>query len=208
MTNHLVEGRPLPDHVAGHLALELCNTKALWGLPSEREYLTDFIALALWAREHEVLSARESADARGAGLTERQRRRALRQTCDLRRAVFVAGTSGGPQREEALETIRGFVVRAAGRSAYRPEDGALALAVPFGPTAIVDRLALAAHDLLVRFGPDAVGLCASAACGWVFLDASHRRRWCSMAICGNRAKARRFADRRRQYDPAGAESQG
>jgi predicted RNA-binding Zn ribbon-like protein len=31
----------------------------------------------------------------------------------------------------------------------------------------------------------------------VFLDPSHRRRWCIMAVCGNRAKARRYADRRR-----------
>ncbi|MGH8861125.1 MAG: CGNR zinc finger domain-containing protein, partial [Jatrophihabitantaceae bacterium] len=36
----------------------------------------------------------------------------------------------------------------------------------------------------------------SEACGWVFLDQSHRRRWCVMAVCGNRAKAARFRRRR------------
>ncbi|WP_443691321.1 CGNR zinc finger domain-containing protein [Pseudomonas sp.] len=30
-------------------------------------------------------------------------------------------------------------------------------------------------------------------CTWLFIDTSknHRRRWCSMATCGNRAKAQR-----------------
>ncbi|HEY3607042.1 MAG TPA: CGNR zinc finger domain-containing protein [Pseudonocardiaceae bacterium] len=39
--------------------------------------------------------------------------------------------------------------------------------------------------------------CAEDSCGWVFWDTSknHSRRWCSMRICGNRAKARRYAAR-------------
>ena len=35
------------------------------------------------------------------------------------------------------------------------------------------------------------------ACGWVFLDPSHRRHWCVMAVCGNRAKVKRDAQCRR-----------
>jgi predicted RNA-binding Zn ribbon-like protein len=39
--------------------------------------------------------------------------------------------------------------------------------------------------------------CAEDSCGWVFWDTSknHSRRWCSMRVCGNRAKARRYAAR-------------
>lgn len=31
-------------------------------------------------------------------------------------------------------------------------------------------------------------------CGWLFLDSTRNasRRWCDMAACGNRAKAKRF----------------
>lgn len=41
--------------------------------------------------------------------------------------------------------------------------------------------------------------CPAADCAWVFWDSSKNasRRWCSMRICGNRAKARAFADRHR-----------
>src|ERR1700737_1279449 len=37
-------------------------------------------------------------------------------------------------------------------------------------------------------------LCSSQACRWAFYDRSknHSSRWCTMASCGNRAKARRF----------------
>ena len=39
--------------------------------------------------------------------------------------------------------------------------------------------------------------CGADNCRWLFLDTSknHTRRWCSMSVCGNRAKARRFQAR-------------
>src|ERR1700730_14308975 len=40
-------------------------------------------------------------------------------------------------------------------------------------------------------------LCGSQSCRWVFFDRSknHSSRWCTMASCGNREKARRFRSR-------------
>jgi predicted RNA-binding Zn ribbon-like protein len=41
--------------------------------------------------------------------------------------------------------------------------------------------------------------CASDTCGWLFVDATknHRRQWCSMTACGNRARVRRHRQRQR-----------
>ena len=41
--------------------------------------------------------------------------------------------------------------------------------------------------------------CASETCSWLFLDKTknHRRRWCDMKSCGNRAKARRYYQRQK-----------
>jgi len=197
VTNHLVEGRLLPDHVAGHVALEFCNTKALWGLPTEREYLLDFTVLALWAREHGVLTSAETRSVRGDTLSDGERASALRQAREFRAALFTSVTNTGARRMAALDEVQRFVARAASRARYVDTPGGVSLRAPVGATVIVDRVALATHRLLEEYGPDAVGLCASDACGWVFLDPSHRRRWCTMAICGNRAKARRFAERQR-----------
>ncbi|MFS0674891.1 CGNR zinc finger domain-containing protein [Ornithinibacillus sp. 179-J 7C1 HS] len=52
-----------------------------------------------------------------------------------------------------------------------------------------------AVDLLVSKNDlGRVKQCEGDACGWLFFDTSRNRsrRWCSMADCGNRAKARRF----------------
>ena len=40
-------------------------------------------------------------------------------------------------------------------------------------------------------------LCGSTTCRWAFFDMSrnHSSRWCTMASCGNRQKARRFRER-------------
>lgn len=54
-----------------------------------------------------------------------------------------------------------------------------------------------AADVLV--GPDSVRVreCANHGCLWLFLDDSKNgsRRWCSMQMCGNRAKAQRHYQR-------------
>ncbi|MBC6460914.1 CGNR zinc finger domain-containing protein [Actinomadura sp. HBU206391] len=41
--------------------------------------------------------------------------------------------------------------------------------------------------------------CPDHTCGWVFWDAtrSRTRRWCTMRVCGNRAKTRAYSERRR-----------
>jgi predicted RNA-binding Zn ribbon-like protein len=39
--------------------------------------------------------------------------------------------------------------------------------------------------------------CPGRDCGWIFLDTSGRRRWCSMQTCGSREKMRRMYERKR-----------
>jgi predicted RNA-binding Zn ribbon-like protein len=56
-------------------------------------------------------------------------------------------------------------------------------------------VALAAEGLLTSELSAFVSACPGAGCGWLFADRRGRRRWCSMAACGNRAKARRYAER-------------
>ena len=63
-------------------------------------------------------------------------------------------------------------------------------------------LALLARDMLdLLGGPDSAALrwCADPACTRAFVDHSrgHRRRWCGMRGCGDRAKAAAYRQRRR-----------
>lgn len=62
------------------------------------------------------------------------------------------------------------------------------------------RFAVAADAVTLLGDPDRVARlrrCPGRDCGWLFLDASGRRRWCSMATCGSREKMRRMYERRR-----------
>lgn len=54
--------------------------------------------------------------------------------------------------------------------------------------------------------PERLRICESPDCTAAFLDTSRtgRRRWCDMATCGNRAKAARHRERRRQLAAAGS----
>ncbi|MPZ63628.1 MAG: hypothetical protein GEU93_20600 [Propionibacteriales bacterium] len=43
-----------------------------------------------------------------------------------------------------------------------------------------------------------VKVCDCNHCGWLFIDRTGRRRWCSMSTCGNRAKVQAYARRHRR----------
>ncbi|MCK9518877.1 MAG: CGNR zinc finger domain-containing protein [Dehalococcoidia bacterium] len=59
---------------------------------------------------------------------------------------------------------------------------------------------LAAVFLAIQDGTwNRVKICASDTCQWVFYDTSKNRSgtWCSMRVCGNRAKVRKYQQRRK-----------
>jgi len=196
VTSHLVEGRPLPDAVAGHPALELCNTRAIWGSPAPKEYLHDYLTFALWAREHEILTPAETEALRAMSSAQpHQAKRELRRVLLVRDLIYAAVTTDAP-----IDAFHKQVVHAVRLASYRPvADGALEL--DGGPLSLglpTNRVVLLGHELLTHHGPEAVGRCFGEGCGWVFLDPSRRRHWCQMAVCGNRAKAKAYAARRRE----------
>jgi predicted RNA-binding Zn ribbon-like protein len=59
-------------------------------------------------------------------------------------------------------------------------------------------VARSAAEIVLEGEAAKVRVCANPACGLFFCDKSrtHKRRWCSMAICGNRNKVASFARRR------------
>lgn len=65
---------------------------------------------------------------------------------------------------------------------------------------VLFELVLEAGALLLSRERERIGVCAGQGCGWFFVDRSKagRRRWCSMAACGNRVKVREY---RRRVSP-------
>src|SRR5262249_59673789 len=96
----------------------------------------------------------------------------------------------GVARVETARTAR-YAGSARGPLVARPE------ALAAGSALLRLRVADAAARLLA--GGDLERLKDCPGCGWFFLDRSKNgsRRWCSMAMCGGSAKARRYYRRRR-----------
>ena len=69
-----------------------------------------------------------------------------------------------------------------------------------GPSLILHRLVWETAQFLTSTDLGRLRICANRECGWLFLDTSknHSRRWCSMADCGSRAKARRYYRRKKK----------
>jgi predicted RNA-binding Zn ribbon-like protein len=201
MSWHLVDGVPLPDPVGGHPALDFCNTRAGWSSTTPKEYLTSPHALALWAVDAGLVRP----DSTLPGPDDGARADAadwLRRALDLREALYACLRGHGTSADWALVTQE--VVAARSVSRLRPAgpdgDGRARWELDVGTLgperAAVHAAAGSAELLLTSTLAGCVAACPGVGCGWLFADPRLRRRWCSMAVCGNRAKARRYAARR------------
>ena len=63
---------------------------------------------------------------------------------------------------------------------------------PLPLASVLWHIALSAGELLTSSELSLVKKCDGRNCGWLFVDSSknHSRRWCSMDVCGARAKMR------------------
>jgi predicted RNA-binding Zn ribbon-like protein len=182
----MVGDHPLPKPVAGHPALEFCNTWAGWTDPgsARAEWLADYDRFVVWAEFTGLLTP--TAAARLRGRTEdavMARARALRHAMY---GIFLRhGTAElGVLAAEAEEANRSTRLVDTGKIIHfeLPDDA--------DPLLPLRSVALSAVDLLSRPERDTVRACPGDGCGWLFLDPRGRRTWCSMASCGNRAKVR------------------
>lgn len=190
---------------AGRLCLDFVRTLRRRGTPGEEEELPDGGALAEWVRQ-----CGPAIDGpRTAALPDAARARSARA---LREGLYalVTGALSVGESAGALSTgtpvarragaaglgdsARGRLNRAAAEPVpvpYLTPSGELRHRAADPVTAV---LALVARDALeLTASPDLLArlrVCAAEECGAVFLDQSRpgTRRWCSMDVCGNRAK--------------------
>lgn len=178
----------LPKPIAGHPALELCNTLAGWDDPEEErnEWLSDGERLAVWTEF--------------TGLLERCPRGGESVLAEVRELRDLAYRLLRHRDETAFPAFAAVADEAnAARRLTGSGDGAAAFRLPPGddPRLAVHAAALAVVDLLADPARATVRACPGDGCGWLFLDPRGRRVWCSMAACGNRAKVRAHAARHR-----------
>jgi predicted RNA-binding Zn ribbon-like protein len=154
------------------------------------ERLTDSAALAGWISEHNL-----------ADPDIRATRTDLRRAVNVREAlrqVLLAHNDGTPAPDAARQTLDEAARRArlqlhfksTGAAALEPEAG--------GVDGALGRLLAIVHGSIADGTWVRLKACREHTCEWAFYDHTKNRSgaWCNMAVCGNRAKARAYRERR------------
>lgn len=191
------------------LCLDFANTCFWRGSPSPTEELHGPADLLRWCGSAAVLdpaTLRRAAEhwqadpeAAEAGFSE---------AIAIREAVFrtfAAIAAGGAPAREDLETLNAALNAAPERSRLWRGEAGYVWELPAerpGAGLLLAPVLWSAGDLLAGPRLARVRQCANEKCLWLFVDDSKsgNRRWCSMATCGNRAKAHRHYAKLKQKE--------
>lgn len=159
----------------------------------DRDALDSIDAFAAWASmaglplSTRVVRGRSAAESSG----DLAAARILREA--IYRAFSAVAADGDPDQDD-LATIAAIYAPALGSAQFARQGSHFHLRwpPPYTVRRITSLAAASAVQLLLGGPLERVGECPS--CGWLFVDTSRggRRRWCSMAVCGSRVKARRY----------------
>jgi len=164
-----------------HVALDLAATLAARRKAERRELLAIPADLDRWLISSGLTRSPPPATSADVALAR-----------ELREAIYALASGQGTRpAREALNAV-------AALPAARPQLGASGELLREGSAK--ELLATVAREAVELFGgpeQERIRQCEGEGCAILFLDLSRsgRRRWCSMAGCGNRAKARTFRRR-------------
>jgi predicted RNA-binding Zn ribbon-like protein len=187
----------------GALCLDFANTVDWRLTPSPEEILTSYRDLVDWSRHAGIIDGRRAARlVRRAGLQTANASCILRQAVELRETVYevFVAVARGRSTGQTLPRLNRALSPYLARSSISPARQGFVWTSGGDPDefdSILWPIAWSAAELLTSQDVRLVRECLGAGCGWLFLDKSrsHRRRWCDMKGCGNRAKARRYYER-------------
>ncbi len=181
--------------VAGNLALDFVNTVSFRADPGRKqELLPRAEDVHRWASQAQLPDWAETESGPKVGTAALRHIRAVREQLF---AVFHAIASGEPIPADALSRV-GSALHDCGAKRRLSVDAA-EVHWAWRPSAratdtLLYPVLTSATDLLTSASCGMVRQCEDADCGWLFLDRSNarKRRWCSMADCGNRNKVRNY----------------
>jgi predicted RNA-binding Zn ribbon-like protein len=116
------------------------------------------------------------------------------------------GNAGHPVPAGAAERLDGIAAAVPLRARFAGVDGPRLEPADAGRAPATGWLLGAIYESMVEGTWSRLKVCANDTCRWAFYDSSRNRSgtWCTMAICGNRMKGKRF----RRRHPARASDAG
>ncbi|HVS49062.1 MAG TPA: CGNR zinc finger domain-containing protein [Candidatus Dormibacteraeota bacterium] len=120
----------------------------------------------------------------------------LKHAIALREAIrgMIAANSGSPIYPVDIATLNHAAVASGLRMRFGTDGKPRLEPDSSGVVGAMGRLVATLYSAMEDEDWTRLKLCGSQSCRWVFFDLSknHSSRWCTMASCGNREKARRF----------------
>jgi len=181
--------------VAGNLALDFVNTVAFRADPGKKkDHLQRTEDVRRWASQAQLPDLAAINSGPLAGTAALRRIRAVREQLF---AVFHAIASDDSIPADTLARVGNALHDCCARRCLSIEGAEVRWTWRPGARCtdyLLYPVLTAATDLLTSVSRGLVRQCEDAGCGWLFLDRSNarKRRWCSMADCGNRNKARKY----------------
>ncbi|GGV89074.1 hypothetical protein GCM10015535_41860 [Streptomyces gelaticus] len=195
------------DLVGGHIVIDLVNTVTARDA-EPIDWLDGYPRLLEWAALTGQFDAAALTDLQRLAEAEPCRAApALDRTRELREALHDLITAllhqDAPTPATAVDQVEDHWKHAVARARLTVRGNTPQLRVGVetsGLEYLNHELALQAFDLLRALPLERTRICPGLRCGWVFIDSSRagRRRWCSMATCGNASKGRTHYQRNRQ----------
>jgi len=197
------------DLSGGNLALDFANTVSRRHSPERcREHLESYADLLSFSEQSKMIASKELNVLRTyVAKHDREARRSFRRAIVLREALyraFAAIAQQGAARSGDLKLIGDYARAALRHRTLIRANGSYRWQWQSSGNPSLDRIlwpiAQSAADLLTSNELKIVRFCEAPDCEWLFLDRSRNRsrRWCDMASCGNREKARRHYRRRHE----------
>ena len=157
-------------------------------LEDGEEKLADPAGLAAWLREHDLMEA-------GAEVGEADLRRAL-EVREALRAQLMANNGHDPD-PKAVRALHAAAGRA-GIALLFAQDGSSLEPAADGVGGAIGRLLTIVHAAEHDGTWPRLKACPWHTCNWAFYDntKNHSGVWCTMEVCGNRAKAKAYRERR------------
>jgi predicted RNA-binding Zn ribbon-like protein len=125
----------------------------------------------------------------------------LRRAIELRealRTVLLAHTDRSAVPAPAAETLDDAARRARLELRFDEQGAAVLAPQAAGAAGALGQLLAIVHDAIAQGTWDRLKACRDHTCEWAFYDHTKNRSgtWCTMDVCGNRAKARAYRERR------------
>ncbi len=195
-----------PDFLDGKLCLDFANTVGMHASKNPRERLNTYQDLVIWSLQTGIISEDDAQR-----LTSKAKKnpsgsdKVLKHAVNLREAIyriFSSIAAGSLPLQKDLSLLNRNTSKAMSKSRLIQSQAGFSWDVTGNKDSLdwmLNPVVWSAANLLTSDKLDRVRECADdRGCGWLFLDRSRNRsrRWCDMKDCGNRAKAKRYYERK------------